>query len=187
MRRSRLSRMATRDEYFDWLCDVVNMDNIVNDYTALLKELHDTPFRWHVPNDDNRAFEGTNLRELFCDELNIQYDIDSFDPECSMLELILGLAFRCESIISDHIDNVTVAEWFWKLLDNAGLTKFEDKFRVSVGETVHDIVEKIIKRTYKRDGHGGLFPLSGRVKDQRKVELWYQMSLYLSELYYPRG
>ena len=40
-----------------------------------------------------------------------------------------------------------------------------------------------VERRYKRSGEGGLFPLKNAAKDQRKVEIWYQLSSYLLENY----
>jgi hypothetical protein len=37
----------------------------------------------------------------------------------------------------------------------------------------------VIWRTYDRRGHGGLFPLQRSNRDQRRVEIWYQLSEYL--------
>ena len=152
-----------------------------------MKDLHRKKFRWFIPNDDNRAFEGKNLRDLFCHEEGFEYDDEMFDEEeVSMLELILALAFRCDSIMVDRADNVTIGEWFWRLLGNVGLDNFTDDQYYELGgrKKVDEILEKIIERTYDRNGKGGLFPLKRAKKDQRKVELWYQMSNYLVENYY---
>lgn len=186
IKKARLSRVATLEEYHDWLCDLINNECLSDDYSLLLTELYKTPFEDKIPNDENRAFEGLNLREVFSSELGIAYIPDNFNPECSMLELIIGLAYRCESIGADEEGSLNYKEWFWRLLDNAGLTKFDDNSFFRVGEDASSILRKIIERRYDRDGHGGFFPLNRSTKDQRRVELWYQMSSYLSDMYYPR-
>lgn len=167
-----------------WLCGLANIEQRNNTYWELAKVLYFTDFKWFVPNDDNRAFEGKNLRERFCDEVGIEYIVDNFPEEVSMLELIIALAYRWENIIDDK----SMDEWFWKMLENAGLDKYTDEFLYAVGdvgfEEIDQILEKIINRTYRRDGRGGLFPLQRAKKDQRKVELWYQMNTYLVENYY---
>jgi hypothetical protein len=138
----------------------------------------------HVPNDDNRAFEAKNLREKFCDELDIEYIIDDYPEEASMLELIIGLAYRCESLMDGDPDNMPMSEWFWKLVGNAGLDYYDDDhFDTMDDSEVDEILEKIIERGYGRTGKGGLFPLKKDKKDQRRVELWYQMNAYLIENY----
>lgn len=186
IKRARLSRVATLEEYHDWLCGLINTECLSEDYSLLLTELYKTPFIDKIPNDENRAFEGLILRETFSSDLGIEYIPENFNPECSMLELIIGLAYRCESIGADEENSLNYKEWFWRLIDNAGLTDFDDSSFFRVGDDATSIIQKIIERRYGRDGHGGFFPLKKASKDQRKVELWYQMSSYLSELYYPR-
>ena len=41
----------------------------------------------------------------------------------------------------------------------------------------------MLAREYSDNGHGGLFPLKNPKKDQRKVEIWYQMTEYINENY----
>lgn len=186
IREAHLTRVATLDEYFAWLCELVDINRPYVSYNMLAKALHDKPFKWFVPNDDNRAFEGKNLREQFCEENGIAYVYDYFSEDCSMLELLIALAFRCESIMADQNGDIPMKEWFWMMLGNVGLDKFTDVEHYDnwEGGIVDDILNRIIDRTYHRNGRGGLFPLKSHKKDQRKVELWYQMSSYLVENYY---
>lgn len=172
--------------YYAWLCDLVGVSRQDGSYWLLASDLHQKDFRWFVPNDDNRAFEGKNLREKFCDETGIAYDYDSFDDEVSMLELIIALAYRCESIMEDQIEHMEMEDWFWKMMSNSGLDAFtDDSYYALRGQVVVDqILERIINRTYQRDGSGGLFPLNRPREDQRSVEIWYQMNTYLVENYF---
>lgn len=165
---------------------MVNIHPYRNRYYLLMKDLHHKKFRWFVPNDDNRAFEGRNLREQFSEEMDVDYDTFLFEEEVSMLELILALAIRCDSIMADSIENVSISEWFWRLLSNVGLEKFTDDDYYTFGgpKKVDEILEKIIERRYTRSGKGGLFPLKYPKKDQRKVEIWYQMCHFLVENFY---
>ena len=176
-----------KDAYYEWLCYIVYSGQTDGCYNIVLEYLHKKHFRWFVPNDDNRASEGKNLRERFCDEEDVDFnDIYFAEERVSMLELILGLAFRCDTIMEDNPNNMSISEWFWTLLTNIGLEKFVDEDYVYLGwsSMVNQILEKVINRTYARSGKGGLFPLRHSKKDQRKVELWYQMSEYLVENYY---
>lgn len=181
-----LKERKVLNSYYHWLCDLAGVSVDGCNYHLLLKELYNKKFYWSVPNDDNRAYEGKNLREKFCDEENLRFDFISFDDEVSMLELILGLAYRCDWILSDNTNNITISEWFWKILSNVGLDLFDDSQFYEVGGAlkIDNILDKIIKRTYSKTGEGGLFPLKRAKKDQRKVELWYQMCRYLVENYY---
>lgn len=178
--------MVLTHPYYSWLFDWIDVYPRRKQYMLLIKDLHKKKFQWFVPNDDNRAFEGKNLRERFCEEEDIDFDEFNFENEVSMLELILALAFRCDSIMADSIDNVSIGDWFWRLLSNIELDKFTDDEYYSLGGSyeVDRILDRVINRTYERSGKGGLFPLKRVKKDQRKVELWYQMCQYLVENYY---
>ena len=131
-----------------------------------------------MPNDDNRIEDGKKLRYEF---LNAQ-GIDEVDPEwmslgCSMLEMLLGLARRA-SFESDEAST----EWFWRFIVNLGLYKYNDKtYTNEVSTIVDETLDRVIFRTYSPNGAGGLFPLTHPRTDQRKVELWYQLSAFLLE------
>jgi hypothetical protein len=127
-------------------------------------------------------FEGRNLREQFCKEANIEYVYEHFNEEVSVLEVLIALAYRCESIMVDQDRNFPMRDWFWKMMENVGLIDYTDDEWSPF--TVMEKVNIIIKRQYERNGKGGLFPLKRTKEDQRKVELWYQMNYYLVENYY---
>jgi hypothetical protein len=73
-------------------------------------------------------------------------------------------------------------DWFYKFLDNLKLRGFTDaKYTRDVEIKVQHIIERLVDRTYNSRGVGGLFPLQNADTDQRKVEMWCQLSSYLSE------
>ncbi|MGE5418510.1 MAG: hypothetical protein ACM3N1_00240, partial [Accumulibacter sp.] len=76
--------------------------------------------------------------------------------------------------------------WFWELMENVGLNKFTDDDYFDMGGTlkINHILGTVLGRTYKRNGEGGLFPIKKTIKDQKKIEIWYQMCEYLNENYY---
>lgn len=181
------SAMRVRDKYYNWLCDKVRISQDNKSYWLLAKHLHEKEFRWFIPNDDNRACEGRNLREIFCDTNDIEYVFDDFPYNVSMLELLIALAYRCQYIMDDLIEdaNMDICDWFWVMVTNAGFDRFnDDAYTALRGEViVEQILNRIIDRTYLKDGGGGLFPMVRNRRDQRKVELWYQMNEYLVENY----
>lgn len=166
-------------EYYLWLCGLVIDDD---DYDKLLENLYGRTFLHSIPNDENRASEGIQLRTRFCKDLNIDYNPDDFIQGCSMLELIIALAYRCEYIMSDFSGEFAMRDWFWRILSNVRLNVFDDELYDE--SKVDVIINKIIDRSYNRNGEGGLFPLKSSKKDQRRVELWYQMNSYLMENYF---
>lgn len=97
---------------------------------------------------------------------------------CSMLEMLVALGRR----LSFQMEGES-RFWFWTLLENVGLDKFNDRFYKTdkQAEEVDEVLQRIIWRNYAEDGSGGLFPLKHPDEDQRKVEMWYQMSAYILE------
>jgi len=169
--------------YLKWLYSQVGDPRIKNPrrtYWTVLRQLFHKEFVWLIPNDDNRAADGKELRYEFVNENNIQdVDLAWVHQGVSMLELLVGLsrrlAFEAEGKPRD---------WFWELMGNLGLRHCNDsgwEFKLSSAEEIDEKLDKVIYRTYSPSGHGGLFPLENSDKDQRSVELWYQMSEYVLE------
>lgn len=166
--------------YLKWLYSQVanvKLKNPTSTYWHLLKQLHEKEFIWIEPNDDNRLEDGLDLRDAFVDELGI----DNPDPiwmgmGCSMLEMLVALARN----LNFEADNKSVSQWFWVMMHNAKLDHFNDSADY-FEEDVSEILDRIIWRTYRKNGRGGLFPLSRPKRDQCEVELWYQMNAYILE------
>ena len=172
--------------YFDWLCDIV--ENSKGEYNILLRYLFDTEFSNEtaifINNDSNRVEDSLDLREDFINEQLSReelYLVETFlHQECSLLEVMISLAYRMEDVMGlDEFPN-----WFWIMISNLGLDEFtDDHFTRKNLDTVERKVSNLLNREYFRDGTGGLFPLKDPNSDQRKVEIWYQMSAYLIENY----
>ena len=125
------------------------------------------------------------LRDIFSDEFaNREWD-ESYDSPCSVLEILVSVANRMEDILYDPKNGNRALKWLWTLICNLGLDIFTDAvYKSDPGsfmQEIDDILEKFIGRTYDRKGQGGLFPLKKPRKDQREVEIWYQMQEYLDE------
>lgn len=142
-------------------------------YWDLFAQLNSIEFAWFVPNDDNRAADGRDLRHEWAATIREEVDPVWLETGCTFLELLIGLSRH----LAFNAGN-DGPSWFWHLIDNLGLTGFTDSSNFDP-EEVEDITSRVIWRTYDRDGHGGLFPLRYSDSDQRKVELWYQLSAYL--------
>lgn len=179
------------DQYFEWLYGRVGSlrsRNPTQTRWALLRRFHSTPFAWYIPNDDNRISDGLDLRVAWVRETHQQDpDRDWLELECSVLEMLIALADRLVFEAGGEC-----GPWFWKLVKNLGLYQYtDDIYEISIEEEVDEVLDKLINRSYDRDGTGGLFPLRDDPRDQRKVEILYQMSSYLLEGNYidigPRG
>jgi len=190
--------MKERDDYMmnktylRWLGDKIDLDYLNTNekrteyrYVYLVYELCKKEFFWTVPNDDNRRTDGLKLREQFYEETGRLINDRCM---CNMLEVLIALAERFESLLTEPIAGVTnyTAKFFWEMIGNLGLDRFTDDVYLDHCDPfiVSNVLDRVLERNYSRSGAGGLFPLRNPKKDQRRVELWYQMSAYLLENYY---
>ena len=175
----------TEQDYFHWLCEMAHIDQENRSYWILAKDLHKRVFYPIVEHDDNRAMDGLELREQYLSQHGY-YKYLEIPGECTMLEMLLGLAQRMDFETSKPIDEDyqdQTAYWFWEMMDNLGLIEFDDDSYVEFeGQIYVDVIlDDFLERRYSPNGAGGLFPLRRTKRDQRKVEIWYQMSAYLAE------
>lgn len=167
------------DLYLTWLYRQVGGRSIRakdprRTYWNLMRQLYGIEFLWFVPNDDNRAEDGRDLRsEFMADQVIFDADPDWLGLDCSFLEMLVALARRL-SFEAEGAHGL----WFWHLIQTLGLIACTDASAYSESE-VAERVEAVILRTYEPSGLGGLFPLRGDVPDQRDVEIWYQLSAWL--------
>lgn len=167
------------ESYFKWLYSQVGDLEVINPYAThwrLLKILYTREFVWFVPHDDNRIEDGRDLRHEFIDDKRIRnVDPGWINLPCSMLELLIGLSRR----LAFEAEGKPYG-WFWTMMDNIGLSHYCDRRHFSE-DTINEILDRIIFRTYDYSGEGGIFPLKTAERDQRGVELWYQLCAYVLE------
>lgn len=171
------------ERYFEWLYNHVlplGTRNPARSHFLLFEQLFKTPFIWSVPNDDNRVEDSKDLREDFLRECQPDEDDleDWMNVPVTLLEVVLVMA-RHASFESDGQPD----EWVHEILTNLDLWKYTDEVYTSDEpyKPVEQVMQAVNDRTYGPDGHGGMFPLKYSDRDQREVELWYQLSAYLLE------
>ena len=164
-------------DYFSWLCFWAVPDGSKRrDYSQLLLALHDIPFRWSVAHDENRAGDGLQLRSIYEDETGEWCDEES--PDCTLLEMFLALAIRCDTEIMYDPDDLNRADrWFWMMIENLKLDKFTDE-NFDYGQFL-DICGQFMDRNYGKNGQNCPFWVPDLSMKMRKIELFYQMNYYL--------
>lgn len=170
--------------YFEWLYNKVAKGRYSKDisYDKLLLYLHSVDFRWSIPKDENRAKDGIDLRRRFANEF---YRLDRADlyleGPCSVLEMMVALATRCEENIMDNaVVGDRTGQWFWNMIVSLGLgSMLDDRFDE---QYVEDRVDIFLDREYEANGKGGLFTVNNATKDLRTVEIWYQLCWYLDNI-----
>lgn len=174
------------NKYFDWMCQLVCSKNRSKSlpYQKLLHHLNNMDFVYILGIDGNRAEDGVDLRYRFGDEFGyIGAEVATCldNRSCSILEMMIALAIRCEEHIMDDPDiGNRTGQWFWNMIDNLGLASMNN---VSFDSNyIDDVIQKFVDREYGRNGEGGLFTVKHCRRDLRSVEIWYQMCWYLDEI-----
>lgn len=169
------------EEYYEWLCSFTKGKRnrgSIKKFDKLLDSLHYYEFIPMMDLDFNRVEDGLSLRWRFSNEFRINYNPED---SCSVLEMMIALALRCEEQIMDDPDiGNRTSHWFWLMVRNMGLFEFNDNNFNS--DDVKNIIDRFINREYDEDGHGGLFTIPDCREDLTKVEIWYQMCWYLDTL-----
>lgn len=177
-----LDEDQVKNKYFEWLYNYVckGRANSNVSYTKLFALLHDIDFDFYIYNDVNRARDGVDLRYRFAMKLDDESITDILDGPCSVLEMMVALAIRCEETIMDdtRYGNRT-SQWFWNMLSNLGISYMtDDRYDEKVAiEKIYDFLE----RRYEPNGKGGLFYIRNCEDDLRNVEIWTQLCWYLDQ------
>lgn len=175
---------SIRNEYFEWLYNYVCKGRVHNgvSYNKLFKLLHSIEFTFTIPNDINRARDGVDLRyrfSLYKDNELIMKVLDN--GPCSVLEMIIALAIRCEETIMDdpRYGNRT-SQWFWNMLRNLDISDMSDD--IFDEKYVLDKIDDFLFRRYEPNGKGGLFYIRNCAYDLRDEDIWTQLCWYLDKI-----
>ena len=173
--------------YRNWLG--AKMDD--GDHSILFDVMMDTEFVWDrsIPRDADRESDGRYLRLAFVEEEGGEVTDEVMSVPCSFLEFLVGLAMAIEDkIMYDPSEPDKASEWFWTMMDNSGLSRFDDRYmlegRTLAYQMVSATMEKVMRRRYEPNGDKGLFPLKHPAEDQRRVEIWYQANAYFIEEFF---
>lgn len=177
-----LSDDQVKSKYFSWLYNYVckGRANANVSYKKLFMLLHDIDFDFYIRNDINRARDGVDLRYRFAMYIDDEGAIDILDGPCSVLEMIVALAIRCEETIMDDTRyGDRTAQWFWNMLSNLGISYMtDDRYNEKLAT---EIIFDFLERRYDPDGKGGLFYIKDCKDDLRDVEIWTQLCWYLDK------
>lgn len=181
-----MTNIELERRYFDWMIELVSDGETdeVRSHRKLLKHLHEVTFTFSIPMDQNRAEDGIELRYRFgYEEGYSDHEIAVFldTKDCSLLEMLTALAFRCEEHIMDNPDiGNRTGKWFWNMIYNLGLGEMNDSdYDI---EHVDYVIQRFLERKYFRNGDGGLFTVNNSKVDMRSIEIWYQLCLYLNDI-----
>lgn len=173
-------------EYFEWLNRM--MPGWRNTHSLLIRQLFDIPFTYSMEMDANRLNDGLGLRTRFCWERGYGYNereaLKEWCP-CSVLEVMIALAFRCEEeFMTLYTEEEMVERWIGPMIRSMELDTYDDGHFDP--EAVQIAVGDIVARRYSPDGRGGLFYIPGFRGDMRQIEIWEQMMAWI-EYYLNHG
>ena len=123
---------------------------------------------------------GVGLRYRYSIYVKRDDVIDILNEPCSVLEMVLALAIRCEDTIMANVrygDRTT--QWFWSMIKNLGLSYMTDE-RFNKDEAIR-IIYKFMERQYEPNGRGGLFYMPDRNEDLTQIDIWTQLCWYLDK------
>ena len=168
-------RDRMENDYFDWMVNIECGRRYAKSisYRKLLAHLHRIDFRYSIPKDSNRSEDGIDLRRRF----DRDFARIRSDAPCSVLEMMVALAIRCEEIMDDASLGNRTAQWFWGMIVNLGLGSMSDARYDRL--LVDNAINRLLEREYEPNGKGGLFTVRRCDDDLRSVEIWCQMCYYL--------
>jgi len=167
-----------KESYLLWLENELISEGDYPDrsYFELVYLMFETEFKWSVDMDDNRLADGMELRAEFAHLHNAsRTGMNRLGP-CSFIEVLIGLSRRLAFVAGG-----TARRWAWQLLVNLHLEKMWDHLSGSKRHAALQIMNTVIQRDYAPNGEGGFFPMAWDERDQRQVELWYQLNAYVEE------
>lgn len=178
--------MDIKDDYFEWMYDLIekNRHEGASSFRRLLLYLDSVEFRYRIRNDSDRANDGIALRRRYAlrmEGYEYEYILDCLEGPCSVFEMMVALAIRCEeTIMADPLVGDRTGHWFWRMIVNMGLggmtdAHFDRKY-------VEKVVKTFLDRKYEPDGRGGLFTIKNCDKDLRKVGIWSITMWYLDTI-----
>ena len=174
------------NRYLEWLMDEVDGNQKL--FKNVLNHLFHISFYVdykHFPKDVNRMRDGINLRyRFFTNTMGIprsEVDLYFKDMDCSVLEMMVALAIRCEETIMDDTKyGDRTSQWFWDMMKSLGLAYMTNDAYEPI--KVEQIVSKFMDHDYERNGRGSLFTIRRCQEDLRDVDIWTQLCWYLDSI-----
>lgn len=188
---------ANYKRYFNFLCYKVNGGFKTLDHRILMDILFQQKFYVSGPPADmNRYSDGLSLREEASNHIPA-VAIPRKQHECSVLEVLVALACRLDTITYDHTNGHHPERFFFAMLQNMGLMDHTDDLEMRMypissnrpyinpekEAKVRDILLTWLDRRYDENGQHGCPFILGRNKnhiDMRQIEIWAQAQAWLN-------
>ena len=137
--------------YTRWLIQRGCLEN----YTELASVWDEIDFVWYIPEDEDKAIQAFRMRDEYCYETEMPYPRQA---PASFLEVFVSITDTLTAMLYQDRKDFTKS-----ILLNMGARSYSDEGRLP--SEIHDealvIAERVMYRTYGRNGSGGLFRVPG--------------------------
>lgn len=137
--------------YTSWLIQRGCLEN----YTELASVWDELDFVWYIPEDEDKAIQALRMRDEYC------YETGAPTPRhapASFLEVFVSVTDTLTAMLYQDRESFTKS-----ILLNMGARSYSDDGRLpsEIHEESLIIAERVMYRTYSRNGTGGLFRIPG--------------------------
>ena len=112
-------------------------------------------FVWYIPEDEDKAIQALRMRDEYCYETGMP---SPRQAPASFLEVFVSITDTLTAMLYQDRESFTKS-----ILLNVGARSFSDDGRLpsEIHEEALIIAERVMYRTYSRNGTGGLFRIPG--------------------------
>ena len=137
--------------YSSWLIQRGCLEN----YSELASVWDELDFVWYIPEDEDKAIQALRMRDEYCYETGMPTPRQA---PVSFLEVFVSITDTLTAMLYQDRESFTKS-----ILLNMGARSFSDDGRLSseIHEEALVIAERVMYRTYSRNGTGGLFRIPG--------------------------
>lgn len=145
-------------------------------YSELASVWDELDFVWYIPEDEDKAIQALRMRDEYCYETGMP---SPRQAPASFLEVFVSITDTLTAMLYQDRESFTKS-----ILLNLGARSFSDDGRLpsEIHEEALIIAERVMYRTYSRNGTGGLFRIPG--VDTLEMPLTTQM-IQWANLYDP--
>lgn len=138
-------------QYIPWLIQRGCLEN----YSELASVWDELDFVWYIPEDEDKAIQALRMRDEYC------YETGKPSPRqapASFLEVFVSITDTLTAMLYQDRESFTKS-----ILLNMGARSYSDDGRQpsEIHEEALIIAERVMYRTYSRNGTGGLFCIPG--------------------------
>lgn len=158
--------------YTPWLIQRGCLEN----YTELASVWDELDFVWYIPEDEDKAVQALRMRDEYCYETSMPLPRQA---PASFLEVFVSITDSLTAMLYQDREEFTKS-----ILLNMGARSYSDDGRLpsEIHEEALVIAERVMYRTYGRNGSGGLFRIPG--SDILEIPITSQMIMW-ANLYDP--